>query len=118
MNPLWTRCAFSPPACRECVAHELGVEHRLEKHCDEGDPEQREPVAHECGGSEKELSAADRRAEHYYAGADDSKPADSLRGRRRGELGSYPRVESRSGFGIEQDCGTIDRPAGDWCRQA
>ena len=83
----------------ERVAHQLGVEDRLEEHGHRRDPEQRQAVTDEDGRAEHELAAADRRAEHDHAGPDGRHPAKPSRIRRRRELGVPPGVEAGSGLG-------------------
>jgi hypothetical protein len=91
-------------ACRDRVAHQLGVEDRLEEHGHGGDPEQRQAVTDEDGRTEQELAAADRRAQHDDARPDGGRPAQAPGRRRIGELRLLPGVEAGTSFGrIGQD---------------
>ncbi len=66
-------------AGRERVAHQLGVEDRLQQDGDAGHPQQRQAVPHEDRGPEQELAAADRAAEDDHAGADHAEPLEPAR---------------------------------------
>src|SRR5262245_60802058 len=53
-------------------------------------------MAHENGGTEEELAAANRQAENDDAGTDDAEPLEPAGRRRDGQLGNRPGREARS----------------------
>ena len=85
-------------ARRHRVAHELGVEDRLEEHGHERDPEQRHAVADKRRRSEKELAAAERQTEDDHTGPDDLGPLKTGGRRGLGKIGQDPRFKAGPRF--------------------
>ena len=63
---------------RQRVAHDLGIEDRLQEHRDTRDPEQRQAVLDEDRRTEEKLAGSDGDAEHDDARPDHAKPLQAL----------------------------------------